>query len=57
MEDQQGRRTKRRGEGEGAGDRMQNEESGLKRLKYFFYFCGSADVREIRIQSSEWLTL
>lgn len=50
MKGQQGLRT-RRGEGKGAGDRMQNEESGLKSLKHLFYFCGSADVKEIRIRS------
>lgn len=51
MKDQQGRRTERREEGKGAGDMTQNEDSGLKSLKSFFHFCGSADVKEIRIQS------
>lgn len=50
VKDQLGQRTKRRAEGEGAGDRMQIEESGRKSLKYFFYFCGSAGVQEMRIQ-------
>lgn len=45
VKDQQGQRMWRRGEGEGAGDRMQNEGGGLKSLNSFFYFCGSADVK------------
>lgn len=49
VKDQQGQRTKRRGEGTGAGDRMQNED--WRAWNTFFYFRGSADVKEIRIQS------
>lgn len=41
-DEKEGRRDRGRG---------QDAEWGLKSLKYFFYFRGSADVKEIRIQS------